>query len=178
MKVWITSDTHFNHTNIIKYCNRPFPSIYTMNEELIKRWNSVVDPSDIVLFLGDFCFAKPSEAEQTTLWLTGALKGHKFIIKGNHDFQKLTYTKLGWEFECFQEFVFNSRFSFRHRPDNIQNDAQKFDFIFYGHVHDKIVGDAPYNTINVCCDVHDFTPMDITNYFTEKELLCLKSMVW
>lgn len=41
-KVFFTSDTHFNHTNIIQYCQRPFKSTDEMNEAMIDNWNSVV----------------------------------------------------------------------------------------------------------------------------------------
>ena len=34
--VWFTSDTHFWHGNIIRFCNRPFETIEKMNEELIR----------------------------------------------------------------------------------------------------------------------------------------------
>lgn len=176
-KIFIISDTHFNHFNIIKYCNRPWSTIDAMNHALIQNWNNVVSDDDIVIFCGDFCFARTSEAAEVTERFTRALKGHKIIIKGNHDFKKFRYCDVGWDAEFYQEWIFNDRFSFRHRPDNIQNDADKFDFIFYGHVHDKIIGDAPVNTINVCVDVNNFTPIDITNYFTDNEIKKIYSLI-
>ena len=47
-KVWITSDSHFSHVNIIKYCNRPFDNVETMNETIIKNWNNAVSKDDLV----------------------------------------------------------------------------------------------------------------------------------
>ena len=52
--IWFTSDTHFSHCNIIKYCNRPFKDVDEMNKILIQNWNNVVRPDDIVWHLGDF----------------------------------------------------------------------------------------------------------------------------
>jgi calcineurin-like phosphoesterase family protein len=78
MTIWFTADHHFNHANIIKYCNRPFNSIEEMNEELIRRWNKKVGAMDKVFYLGDFGFGNMEE-------ILLRLFGYKYIIPGSHD---------------------------------------------------------------------------------------------
>ena len=60
-RMFFTSDTHFNHTNIIRFCNRPFKDVSHMNETIIANWNRVVGPEDIVFHLGDFCLGGSAE---------------------------------------------------------------------------------------------------------------------
>lgn len=81
MKHFATSDTHFGHKNIIRYCNRPFDTVDAMNEHMIMRWNSVVEDDDVVWFLGDFAFMKPQEA----FAIFSRLRGQINIVPGNHD---------------------------------------------------------------------------------------------
>ena len=50
--VFFTSDTHFDHANVIKYCNRPFRNKHEMNEAMIQNWNSVVKPGDTIIASG------------------------------------------------------------------------------------------------------------------------------
>ncbi len=83
-KIFIVSDTHFNHANIIKYACRPFENIQDMNQALIEGWNSVVRPNDKVFHLGDFGFGTD---EQITSILS-QLNGNKTLILGNHDLTK------------------------------------------------------------------------------------------
>ena len=83
--LWFTSDTHWHHSRIIEFCNRPFTSIEEMNEKLIENWNSVVKPGDTVFHLGDFCFGG-SQAWNSIL---DQLNGNILLIKGNHDEKSL-----------------------------------------------------------------------------------------
>ena len=78
---WVTSDLHLGHTNIIKYCNRPFINITEMNRVLVDNWNSLISENDIVYFIGDLAFDWNNTTDYWLLQFNGDVK---FII-GNHD---------------------------------------------------------------------------------------------
>lgn len=75
------SDWHYGHNNVIAFDNRPFRSIEQMNEALVQRWNSVVEPGDTVYVLGDMFWCNSNLA----IPILQKLNGQKFLIKGNHD---------------------------------------------------------------------------------------------
>lgn len=52
-----------------------------MNDELIKNWNTVVQPEDHIWMLGDFSFGKTAD----TAGVLDQLAGIKHLIVGNHD---------------------------------------------------------------------------------------------
>lgn len=79
--VFFTSDTHYGHANIIKYCSRPYADVHEMDEALIANHNGVVGPKDVVYHLGDFGFAKMDYIER----ILGRLNGRIRLIQGNHD---------------------------------------------------------------------------------------------
>ena len=85
MTIFFTADLHFNHTNIIKHCNRPFSCVKEMNETLIKNYNSVVKPCDTTYILGDFAMKGDYE---NLVFLMNRLNGKKEFITGNHDREK------------------------------------------------------------------------------------------
>jgi len=80
--IFLTSDTHFFHRNILQYCNRPFSTVEEMNDALIKNWNTVVKPNDIVYHLGDLTLSTRVELVDEIL---GRLNGTIRLVKGNHD---------------------------------------------------------------------------------------------
>ena len=102
MTTWFTSDTHFGHTNIIRYSNRPFKDVNHMNEEIIRKWNSVVSPEDTVYHLGDVALGKIDDS----LACVGRLNGTKILVDdGNHDrpFMSRGKTKFGYWFDRYLE---------------------------------------------------------------------------
>lgn len=86
---YITSDLHFGHFNIIKHSNRPYTSVYEMDNALITTYNSVVGQDDTTYILGDFCYRSQNDA---TYYLD-QLNGKKIFIIGNHDKQQLQNIK-------------------------------------------------------------------------------------
>lgn len=81
--MWFTSDTHFGHANILKYCpdTRRYKDIHEHDEALIRAWNDRVGSSDDVYHLGDFAFMQPHQIENVLHRLNGRIH----LIVGNHD---------------------------------------------------------------------------------------------
>jgi calcineurin-like phosphoesterase family protein len=77
--IWFTSDQHFGHANIIKYCNRPFIDVEDMNASMMWRHNAIVAPTDTVFHLGDFSM-HPRELSRLK-----DLRGRHHLVCGNHD---------------------------------------------------------------------------------------------
>ena len=82
-KVFFTSDTHFGHQNIIRFCNRPWATIQEHDQALIDNWNDTVPEDAVVFHLGDFCYK--GGGFPTIQHLKGLLRGQIVLIRGNHD---------------------------------------------------------------------------------------------
>lgn len=82
-KVFFTSDTHFGHQNIIRFCNRPCATIAEHDQALIDNWNDTVPEDAVVFHLGDFCYK--AGGFPTIQHLNGLLHGQIVLIRGNHD---------------------------------------------------------------------------------------------
>ena len=80
-QIWFTSDTHFLHTNIIRFSNRPFKDVNHMTEELIRAWNEVVGEDDDVYHLGDVSLGRADK----TVTILNRLNGNIHLITGNHE---------------------------------------------------------------------------------------------
>jgi calcineurin-like phosphoesterase family protein len=144
MTVYLTADTHFNHTNIIKYCHRPFKTIEEMNDTLVINWNRVVKINDMVIFLGDLGFK-----DNGNIWVS-KLNGNKLLIRGNHD----KSGKPNTVFEYNNEIFLLTHRMIPMTDRNIWN--------IHGHSHDKgILVDKENKSMCVSTELTGYTPIDI-----------------
>ena len=79
--VWFTADFHFGHTNIIRYCGRPFADAKGMDGEILDRLNSAVADKDLLYFLGDFC----RSGKDALAYRQKIRCKNVFFVEGNHD---------------------------------------------------------------------------------------------
>ena len=85
-KIYLTSDNHFSHQHIIKFCDRPFNNVEEMNQKLIENWNNKVPTDGLVFHLGDFAWGGGYEAWKK---IRDQLNGNIILIKGNHELKNL-----------------------------------------------------------------------------------------
>lgn len=98
-KVFFTSDTHFSHGNVMRFCHRPFRCTEEMDTAMVENWNRVVDDESIVFHLGDFAFGNLSRWEE----IRSRLKGSIVLLLGNHDMR--AFASGGSRFSALFEHV-------------------------------------------------------------------------
>lgn len=174
-RTFLTSDSHFWHGNILKYCARPWDTVEEMNLALINNWNSVVDKDDHIYHLGDFCFRGVTSLNP--LLEDGVLNGHIHLILGNHDIRRVL--KSGVRFERFDEITFEKVLQvngwdayLNHFPfADFSNDFDHNVCQFYGHTHEgpftigtlteEKLKSIQWNQYNVGEDNNDYKPISL-----------------
>lgn len=164
-ETFFTADEHFDHSNIIKFCKRPFESREDMREQLITRHNSKVTRRDVVYHLGDLFWR--------TLWVGDALEilkrlnGTHHLILGNHDetakkmmqaypfaFASVSDTKLIRPYEQFPA-VWLSHYAHRVWPD-----SHKGSYHLFGHTHAVVPDYRRSHDAGV--DANDYFPISLS----------------
>lgn len=130
--VFFTSDTHFGHANIIRFCKRPFENVEEMNEVLIENWNKVVSDDDTVFHLGDFAFGGSNVWKE----IIPRLKGHINLIIGNHDRKNLRqgYMSL-FNMVVPQIEIEDTSIYLNHYPFLCYGGSYRGVWQLFGHVH-------------------------------------------
>ena len=82
--VWVWSDLHLGHDNIIRYANRPFRTAEEMDAVLYRNWARTVGDGDLLLFVGDLAMRK-AIGEHTWETIRSSPGRAKHLVVGNHD---------------------------------------------------------------------------------------------
>lgn len=131
---FFTSDTHFGHANIIRFCKRPFENVEEMNEALIENWNKVVSDDDTVFHLGDFAFGGSNVWKE----IIPRLKGHINLIIGNHDRKNLRQGYMSF-FDMvvpqLQIEIEDTSIYLNHYPFLCYGGSYRGVWQLFGHVH-------------------------------------------
>ena len=183
MNVFFTSDTHWLHSNVIRYDNRPFSTVEEMDETLIKNWNKVVKDGDIVYCLGDFGFCSLGKIKD----ILDRLKGTKILVLGNHDRHSVTgYYNAGFSLVCneltikfgktmcklshypYRESKLKQwwemfRFKKDYRSINKRRPVRGIEeVLLHGHTHSgSVMIDKKRKQIHVGCFLHNYTPVSL-----------------
>ena len=150
MTIYVISDTHFSHVNIIKYAERPFGNVKLMNETMIENWNKKVGKNDTILHLGDFALGKKIEL----LAIKDRLNGHIILINGSHDRDVLKIKDD--KFIVVEGTIKLGKIIFSHEPLPRKEIPVGFTNI-HGHIHNK----DSYNGLNVSVEKTDYTPLSL-----------------
>lgn len=184
MTLWLTSDEHYGHHNIIKYCDRPFTDIDDMSRQLIALHNSCVKPDDTIWHLGDFTMN-----EKYVPQILKQLNGTHYLVPGNHDScfaahknseaAKRRYLLYGFAGIYQNVFNFEGEFICSHLPFAGGGDASakerysssrledKGQWLLHGHIHNKWKTNG--RMINVGVDVWDYKPVSFETILAIKK---------
>ena len=164
------ADTHFNHENIIRLANRPFPNVNEMNEHMVTRWNSSVTKKDDIYFLGDFAWSNENH-------FFNRLVGKKHLITGNHDFgptMRCNWASVNNYLELKDNspelaIAFGKHFEvvLFHYPIYEWNKLHKGAIHLYGHVHGKPVTVHPEGqAFDVGAEIMGYIPRTLHDILT------------
>ncbi len=169
--VWFTSDTHFWHENILRFCNRPFANASEMNEVLIRNWNETVPEDGIVFHLGDFAFGGAKEWNE----LLDRLNGKIYLILGNHDMRQIRQgfmTRFEHVTQQMTVRIGGQPIILNHNPFLTYGGCYRNTWQLFGHVHSGPLVDKGKDLTrlqvlfprqyDVGVDNNDFRPISFT----------------
>ena len=164
--VFLVSDTHFGHAGVCRFTRddgvtklRPWTDPDEMDEEMVKRWNETVKPTDKVYHLGDVVINRKALA------IMHRLNGDKVLIRGNHDIFKDDEYRV--HFRELRAYHVMNGMILSHIPIHTES-LGRFGVNIHGHLHAnrvmmqkhsgaKAVIDPRYHC--VCVEQTDFRPI-------------------
>ena len=148
--IWIWSDQHFGHANIIKYSNRPFKDTDEMNEKMLYNHNSVVKEKDCVIWVGDVAF---KSTEWTNNFLHRFVPAYRILVVGNHDYEKRKgFKQLAFD-EVHAHYQIDNAWITHYPMNRIPCGV----FNIHGHIHTSKTNNPRH--FNVSVEQLNYAPM-------------------
>jgi calcineurin-like phosphoesterase family protein len=162
--LYFTSDEHYGHANVIRFCDRPFKHINEHIEESIKRHNAVVPKGARVIHLGDMFWR--TLPLKTAIDITYALNGQHYFIWGNHDEliekNKILRDRFVWckDIAQIDHPLLTQKLVVCHYAMHVWRNSHKGAYHLYGHTHANL---PEQKNLSFDCgqDANDFTPISI-----------------
>ena len=162
--IFLTSDPHFGHGNIIKYVSRPFDNVEEMDKTLIKNFNRVVGENDILYILGDFTMG--GSHTKCMKYREQINCKHVHLILGNHDKRNMYYDY----FESVQDYkelkMDGIKLCLSHYPFLSWNGKDRGSIMCHGHIHSNKRSNETNQwqgilRYDVGVDANDYEPVSI-----------------
>lgn len=177
MSVYVISDPHFGHKNILKFRDKlPFSTVAEHDEFIMENILKTVRKRDKLIILGDVCFSKDSLSNLKTLIERIEVVE---IILGNHDNENNQRPSLIELTKVIGNNIYGMKkyknVWLTHAPIHPEELRGKFNI--HGHTHGFSLSDPRY--FNACCDVLDYKPIEFTKIVNalEQRSLCGENYV-
>lgn len=167
--IWFTADFHLAHTNIIKYCHRPFENTEQMDATILNNLRTSLKPHDVLYFLGDLTFK-----EEVAIAFFEQFKDVEIhFISGNHDYR--TVVKIAQE-QCASVSqikdinIEEQPITLCHYAMRVWHKSHFNAWQLYGHSHGTLLPMGKQHDIGV--DSNNFLPVSfeqLRNLMEKKE---------
>ena len=158
-QIWVWSDLHLGHENIIRFRERPFRDAGHMDNALLDSWAQTVDwaaENEAIVVCGDVAMKRGmTEANFDRI---RAMPGRKYLVPGNHDIGGAGQLRAeGFDEVCALLYAEGDpKLIFTHVP--IQPDHLPAGWVnVHGHMHNDPPTDTPH--INVSVEQLDYAPV-------------------
>jgi calcineurin-like phosphoesterase family protein len=165
-KVYVWSDLHLGHGNVIKYCERPFTDVTEMNAALVQAWKKTVKNGDTIINLGDVSLKLNKEYLASVIQ---RLPGYKILVMGNHDRKKPVrwWLDAGFDEVYPHPVVYEGKYILSHTVVDMFKGSGFINI--HGHIHNLESGIS--NCINVSVEKTGYKPVLLEALVSEFEAM-------
>ena len=137
--IYVGSDTHFGHKNILTFERKDFLSIEEHDEKIFKILEKTLSKDSTFYHLGDF-----GDLSDKTMSRFAKLPGKKILIRGNHD-NSINKLKQIFDEVHNEPIFYKKRILFSHEPLPVTDGSINI----HGHLHGAILRKQNYINANI-----------------------------